>query len=93
MIESLDQRKAAGPDEISGCILQECKQELGDRIQDIVQCSTKEGKVAMDWKSANIVPIHKGGKKEEPLNYRAVSLRNTVVKRCEKLIKRRWTKH
>ena len=43
--------------------------------------------------SANIVPIHKGGKKEEPLNYRAVSLRNTVVKRCEKLIKRRWTKH
>ena len=47
----------------------------------------------MDWKRANIVPIHKGGSKEEPLNYRPVSLTSILCKLCEKIIKKRWIKY
>ena len=35
------------------------------------------------------MPIHKGVDKEEPLNYRPVSLTSIVVKICEKIVKDR----
>ena len=41
---------------------------------------------------ANIVPMHKGGDIEEPLNYKPVSLTNIVAKICEKRVKDRWLK-
>ncbi len=46
-----------------------------------------EGRVPVDWKRANIAPIFKGGRKEDPLNYRPVSLTSLVAKICEKIIK------
>ena len=36
--------------------------------------------------------IHKGGDKEEPLNYRPVSLTSVVGKICEKIVKDRLLK-
>ena len=39
-------------------------------------------RVSLDWKRANIVPIHKEAK-EVPLNYRPVSLTSVVGKICE----------
>ena len=47
----------------------------------------------MDWKRANVVPIFKSGNKEEPLNYRPVSLTSLVAKLCERIFKERWTKY
>ena len=38
------------------------------------------------------MPIHKGGGKEEPLNYRPVSLTSVVAKICEKIVKDIWLK-
>ena len=38
-----------------------------------------------------MVPIYKSGGKEEPLNYRPVSLTSVVCKLCERVIKKRWT--
>ncbi|MPC50577.1 hypothetical protein E2C01_044406 [Portunus trituberculatus] len=35
----------------------------------------KEGKVPLEWKRANIIPIFKGQKSAEPLNYRSVNRR------------------
>ncbi len=46
-----------------------------------------------DWKRAEIVPLYKGGSKEDPLNYRPVSLTSVVVKVCEKVIKNRWVEY
>ena len=40
-----DERKAIRPDEISGYILKECRQEMTKQIQDIIKCSIKTGKV------------------------------------------------
>ena len=53
--------------------------------------SLKTGKVPQEWKRANIMPIYKNGNKEEPLDYRPVSLTSIVCKICEKVIKKQWT--
>ena len=93
LMEKMDVRKAMGPDGVSGWILKECKEQLVEPIWDIINSSLKEGKVPREWKRANIVPIYKGGKRTEPLNYRPVSLTSVVGKLCEAVIKERWVKY
>ena len=88
LMEELDEEKAMGPDEVSGSILKECKEELIDPIYDIIGCSLRSGMVPREWKRAEVVPIYKSGKREEPLNYRPVSLTSVIRKMCERVIKR-----
>ena len=93
LMEEQDVRKAIGPDGISNWILRKCSYQLADKIHAVIVSSLTEGKVPTDWKRADIVPIFKGGNKEEPLNYRPVSLTSVVAKICEKIIKDRWMKY
>ena len=60
---------------------------------EIINSSLREGKVPKEWKRANIVPLHKGGNKMEPLNYRPVSLTSVVSKLCETIVKNRWIQY
>lgn len=46
-----------------------------------------------DWKHSNMALIFKGGKREDPLNYRPVSLTSVMAKMCEEVIKESWKKH
>ena len=91
MMKELDERKAIGPDGVSGYILKKCRQEMTEPIHDIIECSIKTGTVPKEWKRANIMPIYKNGNKEEPLNYRPVSLTSIVCTICDKVIKKQWT--
>ena len=92
LIKELDDEKAMGPDEVSGKILKECKEELVRPIHDIIKCSIESGEVPAEWKKAEVIPIYKNGNKEEPLNYRPVSLTSIVCKICESVIKKYWLK-
>ena len=56
----------------------------------INECLEKD-KVAKEWKRASMTPIHKGGDKEDPLNYGPVSATSIVCKECEKVIRKSWT--
>ena len=93
MLNDLDVRKAHGPDGVSNWVLKECSNELSTRIHSIIDCSLKEGKFPADWKKANIVPIYKGGKREDPMNYRPVSLTSVVAKICERAVKDKWMEY
>ena len=93
MMKKLDERKAIRPDGVSGYILKKCRQEMAEPIHNINECSVKTGKVLKEWKRADIIPIQKNGNKEEPLNYRPVSLTIIVYKICEKVIKKQWTEY
>ena len=55
--------------------------------------SSIEGRVPQEWKRANIVPIYKGGKKTDSLNYRPASLISVVSKISEILIKEKWARY
>ena len=92
LMEELEEGKAMGPDGVSGIILKACREELLVPLFDIIKFSIASGTVPVEWKRAEVVPIYKNGKKEEPLNYRPVSLTSVVSKMCERVIKKRWTK-
>ena len=91
LMEELEDGKAMGPDGVSGCILKACREELVEPIYDIIKYSLASGTVPVEWKRAEVVPIYKSGKKDEPLNYRPVSLTSVVCKMCERVFKRQWT--
>ncbi|KAJ7411360.1 RNA-directed DNA polymerase from mobile element jockey-like protein [Willisornis vidua] len=52
----------------------ELAEELAKPLSIIYQQSWLSGEVPVDWKLANVTPIHKKGCKEDPVNYRPVSL-------------------
>ncbi|XP_069169369.1 uncharacterized protein [Procambarus clarkii] len=93
MLKELGKNKAAGPDGVSPWVLRECASELSIPLHLIFQASLCTGIVADGWKQANIVPIYKSGSREDPLNYRPVSLTSVIVKVLEKLIKTKWVEH
>ena len=72
-MEEQDVRKASGPNGVSNWIVRECSQQLADKIHSVIMSSLAEGKGPIAWKRADIVPIFKGGNKEDPLNYRPVT--------------------
>lgn len=69
MVGDLKKRKAVGPDEVSGYILKECSDELVGTIYNIIKCKIKTGAVPKKWRRAEVVPIHRSGRKEELLNH------------------------
>ena len=89
-LKSLDRNKACGPDEISSWVLKECAEELSGPLKIIFEESLSQGKLPDCWKWANIVPLYKKGSKENPLNYRPVSLTSVVSKILERLIRKQW---
>lgn len=49
-------------------------EQLAEKLHTIMSASLSNSKVLQDWKRGNLMPIFKGGKRENPLNYRLVSL-------------------
>ena len=92
LMEGLNVNKAPGLDGVSNWILKECKEQLVDKIYDLLSMSLDKGILPRDWKRANIVPIYKGGNRSNPLNYRPVSLTSVVGKMCERVVKDVWMK-
>ena len=92
-LKSLDKAKSGGPDEISCWVLKECAHELSKPLYIIMQESLNQGKLPESWKRANIVPLFKKGNRQEPLNYRPVSLTSVVCKIMEKIIRKSWIEY
>ena len=49
-INKLHDKKAIEPNEVSGYILKECRQEIIELIHDIIERSLRTGKVSKEWK-------------------------------------------
>ena len=92
-LKNVDRRKAMGPDGVSGWVLRECAEELSHPILILYNNSLKQGKIPSQWKQADIVPIYKKGNREDPLNYRPVSLLSIVCKILERIVRDRWVEH
>ena len=88
-IDKLKAEKSQGPDGIiyiNPKLLKECKNVLCDPLTLLFNKSMREEKLPSAWKRANITPIHKGGDKTEPSNYRPVSLTSVPCKIMESLV-------
>ncbi|NXR49252.1 RTJK polymerase, partial [Hippolais icterina] len=70
----LDIHKSMGPDGIHPRVVRDLADELVKPLSIIYQQSWLTGEVLDDWKLANVTPNHKNDRKEDPGNYRPVSL-------------------
>ena len=74
IINNLDPNKAHGHDEISIRMLKICGDSICRPLSIIFKTCLRMGIFPLEWKKANIVPIHKKGDKQTVINYRPVSL-------------------
>ena len=86
-LSGLNIYSATGGDELSNRILRECASVLAPRLCALFKKSLDSSVLPADWRSAVVVPIHKGGSHYDPSNYRPVSLTPNVCKLMETLIR------
>ncbi|KAK4805387.1 hypothetical protein QYF61_003960, partial [Mycteria americana] len=85
--------KSMGPDEIHPRVLKELADVLTKPLSIIYQQSWLTGEVPADWRLANVTPIFKKGRKEDPGNYRPVSLTSVPGKLIQQIILSAITRH
>ncbi|KAK4814395.1 LOW QUALITY PROTEIN: hypothetical protein QYF61_018154 [Mycteria americana] len=67
-------------------VLRELAELLTKPLSILYQQSWVTGEVPVDWRLANVTPIYKKGRKEDPGNYRPVSLTLVLGKVMEQII-------
>ncbi|CAM4378788.1 unnamed protein product [Lepidochelys olivacea] len=92
-LEKLDVHKSMGPDELHPRVLKELVAVIAEPLAIIFENSWRTGEVPDDWKKAKVVPIFKKGKKEDPGNYRPVSLTSVPGEIMEQVLKVSILKH
>ena len=76
-----------GPDAIHPRVLRELAEPLSIPLSKIFSKSLNEVNVPTAWKVAEVVPIFKKGKRQDPSNYRPISLTSVVSKVLESVVR------
>jgi hypothetical protein len=93
VLKNLKQGAAPGLDGISPKVLKELRFELVGSLRNLFQKSLDLTQVPTDWKKATVTPIYKKGPKNNPANYRPVSLTSIPCKVMETVIKNKMMQH
>ena len=86
-IKRLRKGAAADPDSIGPMLLQELVEEVAYPLALVMKKTLEDGSMPEDWRTANVTPIIKKGAKNNPGNYRPVSLTSVCCKMLESIIK------
>ena len=87
-IDDIPLNAAAGPDRFPAILLKKCKNALVTPLYMVWRKSLDESTVPSFEKHANITPIHKGGSRATPKNYRPIALTSHLIKIFEKVIRK-----
>ena len=87
-MESLDVTKSIEPNNLNPRVLHETRQQITPILTRILTESWQSGELPRDWNFASISAIHKKGSKNDPNNYRPISLTVICCKIMERIIKR-----
>ena len=92
-LQHLNIYKSTGPDTLQTLILRALEDKLARPLTHIFNNSVETGIIPEDWKSANVTAIHKKETRQEPGNYRPISLTSVFCKTMERLVKGRLITH
>ena len=87
ILGKIDPNSTAGPDGISAKFLRETKEGIAIPLAIMLRNSIDKCEIPDILKLAHVTPIHKGGSRMIPKNYRPVSLTSHIMKIFERLIK------
>ena len=85
-LSSLDTTKASGCDGISAKLLKHCAIVLYQPLHHLFSLSLCQHYIPLEWRTHQIRPIFKSGKKQDVKNYRPISLFCVVSKVLERLV-------
>jgi len=85
-LSDLDIHKSMGTDGMHPRVLRELADIISEPLSIIFERSCRTGEVPKDWRKPNVTPFFKKGKKEDPGNYRPVSLTSIPGKVMEQFI-------
>ena len=86
LLDKLKTDRSPGPDKIHNNVLYEAREVLAIPITNIFRRSLGSGNVPAMWKVAEVDPVHKKGRKNDPNNYRPVSLTSCMYKILETIV-------
>lgn len=92
-ITSMPLHSAPGPDSWNSVLLKNCKTSLSKPLAIMWRKSLDSGEIPESLKNTTIAPLHKGGNKALPKNYRPVALTSHVTKIFERVVRSKITKH
>ena len=84
MINELKPNKAVGLDKVSSRLLKDAADIVAPSLTSLFNIST--GCFPSTWKLAKISPLFKKGSKQDPSNYRPISVLPTISKLLEKTV-------
>ena len=84
---------AAGPDGIPASLLKVCRKELKKPLFLLWRASLSQGVIPPDLLLVLISPVHKGGSRADPAQYRPVALTSHIVKVFERVLRKGLVAH
>ena len=93
-LQKLDPTKTPGPDNIHNLTLKKCADSLCNPLALLFNRSLSEGTLPTEWKLAEVTAIYKHkGSRNDPTNYRPISLTSSVCKVMERIINSELLRH